>query len=265
MKKYLLYIILVLSALSCEETIEWDQKGEFTPRLVVDGMLTNKTDYNYVKLSFPVSTSGEIPKPVSGAFVAVTIDRVNFEVLEEDISKPGYYTPAEDIRGVVNKLYILYVSIGEYEFFAPAAMVPVAPLKEFSFYEYPADSGLYKIIFYESSNASMIRYIAEYNDSESGDLHQTIFYHYNLSTVDVNEFYKPAKESLSFPVNTRIIRMKYSLAPDHEKYIRSLLSETEWKGGWFDLMPGNLHTNISTGGVGYFAASSLVIDTVYFE
>ena len=265
MQKYLLYIILLLSALSCEETIEWEQKGEYAPRLVVDGMLTNRTGYNYVKLSFPVSTSGEIPKPVSGALVAVATDGINFEILEEDISNPGYYTPADDIRGVVNRFYGLYISIAEYEFFAQAAMIPVVPLQEFSFYEYPSESGSYRVIFQESNSASMIRYIAEYNSPETGDPIQTLFYHYNLSTVDVNEFFKPAKESLSFPANTRIIRMKYSLAPDHEKYIRSLLSETEWKGGWFDLMPGNLHTNLSSGGVGYFGASSLVIDTVYFE
>ena len=265
MNKILLYIVLIFITLSCEEAIDWDQQGEFTPRLVVDAMLTNKADYNYVKLSLPVSTSGEIPSPVSGAEVSFTINGVDFVIMEEDVSSPGYYLPVEDVRGVVNKLYTLNISIAEYEFSARASMVPVVPLQDFSFYEDPLEAGYYRINFPGSNVASMIRYIAEYNDPDTNELIETIFYHYNLSTVDVNQFFKPVKEILSFPANTTIIRNKYSLSPDHEKYIRSLLSETEWKGGWFDLMPGNLHTNLSTGGVGYFGASSLLVDTVYFE
>ncbi|MCK4922075.1 MAG: DUF4249 family protein [Bacteroidales bacterium] len=265
MRKYIIYIILILSLFSCEEAIEWEQKGEFTPRLVVDAMITNKAGYNYVKLTLPVSQSGEVPNIVSGANVAVRTDETDFVLFTEDPINPGYYSPESNIRGVVNQFYLLYIAKDQYEFYATAAMIPVVPLSDIQYYEDQQNPGNYRIIFPESNNPSMIRYIADFTDFSTGTSQQSVFYNYNLSTVDVNEFFKPAKESLSFPANTRIIRMKYSLAPDHERYIRSLLSETEWKGGWFDVMPGNLHTNLSAGGVGYFGASSLVIDTVFFE
>lgn len=50
MKKAIVYIGLFLSLISCEELIEWDQKGFFVPRLVVEAFITNQPGYNYVKL-----------------------------------------------------------------------------------------------------------------------------------------------------------------------------------------------------------------------
>ena len=92
-----------------------------------------------------------------------------------------------------------------------------------------------------------------------------IFYSYTLSTIDVNQLFKPAVENLSFPAGAMVIRTKYSLSPDHERFLRSLLSETDWRGGWFDVMHGNLHTNLNNGAVGFFAACSVVQDTTYIE
>ncbi|MCF8381017.1 MAG: DUF4249 domain-containing protein [Bacteroidales bacterium] len=265
MRNKLLYILIVISLYSCEEPLDWEQKSELNPRLVVEGIVTNITGQNYVKLSFPVSQSGSTPRAVSGAVVALTNDGTSFEYFQEDSLNPGLYIPGDNFRTVVNQFYLLYISVGDYEFYARASMIPVVPLKKFLYYKDSENPGNYRILFPQSDDPSMIRYIADYYDSVSTNVIRSVFYHYNLSTIDVNEFFKPAKESLSFPSNTRVIRMKYSLAPDHEKYIRSLLSETEWKGGWFDVLPGNLPTNLSQGGVGYFGACSLVIDTVYFN
>jgi hypothetical protein len=47
----------------------------------------------------------------------------------------------------------------------------------------------------------------------------------------------------------------------HAAFIRTLLSETEWRGGLFDVQPGNVQTNLSEGAVGYFAVSTVVGDS----
>ena len=55
-----------------------------------------------------------------------------------------------------------------------------------------------------------------------------------------------------------MIQRKYSLSPQHEEFIRSLLVETQWHGGNFDIEEGNVHTNLSEGALGFFGACSVI-------
>ena len=262
MKKILRYIILLIVILtgSCEEPIDCNPEKQFVPRLVVEAFLTNQPGYNYVKLTLPVFFPGDQPRSVTGAIVVLS-DGENQHLLREDAKSPGIYITEESVRGVVNKIYALYIKVDSYEFIAHAAMIPVGPLGEFSYRE--TSDGSYIINPSGGSDPSMIRYIVEWADSTGN--REAVFYHYRLESVDVNEFFKPSAETLTFPSGAKLVRQKYSLTPDHQQYIRSLLSETEWKGGWFDVLPGNLHTNLSAGAVGYFAACSVVADTVWIE
>ena len=264
MKKYIIAILIILFAESCEKPVSWKLDDPITPRLVVEGMLTNKPGLNYVRLSLPVRNPNSAPLPVSGATVVI-IDGDDHHFLTEDQNEPGLYLTEPSMQGVINRIYWLYIAVGEYEFAAGAYMVPVSPLQEFISYEDPANPGYYRIYPGDSNTPSYTEYHVEWQDQSSGLLKESVFYSFTLSTIDVSQFFKPASENLSFPSDARVIRTKYSLSPDHEKYLRSLLSETEWRGGWFDVMHGNLHTNLNNGAVGFFAASSVVRDTVYFN
>jgi hypothetical protein len=78
----------------------------------------------------------------------------------------------------------------------------------------------------------------------------------------VNEIFKPAKEDFSFPVNSVVIRKKYSVSPAYRAFLRSVLSETEWRGGLFDVDRANATTNLSAGAVGFFAVTTVLTDTM---
>lgn len=262
-KKYI-PILLIISLSACEEPVNWQLDDHITPRLVVEGMLTNGAALNYVRLSLPLRNPNKAPQAVSNATVIIT-DGDNYHLLAEDENEPGLYQTEPSVRGVINKIYLLYIAFGDYEFTAGAHMVPVSSLMEFRFFRDPAVPGHFRILPGESSTPAYTEYLVEWQDDSTGNYMNSLFYTYTLSTLDVSQFFKPDAEILSFPADARIIRTKYSLSHDHEKYIRSLLSETEWRGGWFDVMHGNLHTNLSNGAVGFFAASSVVRDTVYFE
>jgi hypothetical protein len=163
-------------------------------------------------------------------------------------------------------MYRLGVKVMSREFSALARMVPVTPI---GLFRYTADNSR-EGYFFITEPVSAIPALTEYEVSwevpgNPGERDTSVLRYYTLSTVDVNQFFKPAGTKHSFPANSQIIRRKYSLAPDYERFIRSLLSETEWKGGWFDVLPGNLHTNLTPGALGYFAACSVVTDTVRFE
>jgi hypothetical protein len=88
---------------------------------------------------------------------------------------------------------------------------------------------------------------------------------YWLNNVDVNEAFSPEKEKIKFPKQTLIFRKKYSLTDEHQEFLRSLLIETEWRGGIFDVQQGNVLTNLTNGAIGYFAVCMVVSDTAVVE
>lgn len=261
-----IFILFVLVLASCEEPLNWPANESVIPRLVVEGFVTNNPDLNYVRLSLPVTSPDQLPLAISGANVAV-LHSGGSVLLTESPGEPGHYTPESPVNGVVGEGYRLYVSIGEYEFLSdPAWMLPVYQMKDLRYYEVESFPGYYIINPLDSDEPSFIEYHVKYENPElANDTIHKLFYSYTLRTVDVNQFFKPDSERLVFPEGAMVIRTKYSLAPDHEKFIRSLLSETDWKGGWFDVSPGNLHTNMSEGAVGYFGACSVLRDTIFLK
>lgn len=52
---------------------------------------------------------------------------------------------------------------------------------------------------------------------------------------------------------------KLSVSAAHYDYLRAFFSETDWKGSVFSTIPGNLPTNLSSGGGGFFFASDVTI------
>jgi hypothetical protein len=99
-------------------------------------------------------------------------------------------------------------------------------------------------------------------ENVSDSISQSLLYYYTLQTLDVNEIFAPQKETVYFPAGTQIVERKFSLAPKYADFIRSLLAETEWRGGYFDVAQDNVRSNLSDGAVGFFAACSVVSDTL---
>ena len=83
---------------------------------------------------------------------------------------------------------------------------------------------------------------------------------YDLKSIDVNEIYKPGKEQFLFPAGATVTRKKYSVSPAYRTFLRSVLSETEWRGGVFDVDRANATTNLSKGAIGFFAVTTVVSD-----
>jgi hypothetical protein len=85
--------------------------------------------------------------------------------------------------------------------------------------------------------------------------------YYILDNHDINAIFSPDKKQLYFPEGTMLIRKKYGLTESHQEFIRSLLMESDWSGGMFDVQHGNLESNLSEGALGYFGACMVVSDT----
>jgi hypothetical protein len=251
--------------MSCEKQTTWQVEGNSDLKLIVEGEITNENRQHLVKLTLPVSLLNEPVKPASGAVVRI-IDRSNIWSFTESPANSGLYYSDSTIIGGIDLRYNLVVRYKSDIFTAHSRMVPVSPLKSLKYEQVSDSTGFYQFVYEESSEPSMLEVYVDwsnlngYNTIDSLKRKAKLIF-YTLETVDVSEFFRPEQEKIYFPKGATIIRKKYSLNDDEQEFIRSLLLETTWRGGRFDVIPDNVITNLSEGAAGYFGAYTVVTDT----
>lgn len=262
MKGILKYLLIILTAVSCEEEIRWDLSTREIPVVVVEGMITNERIPHQVRLTRPVTELNAIPVPVSGALVTIH-DPDTSLILREYPAGSGIYL-TDSFRAVFGRIYKLVISINDMEYSAETEMVPVTSLDSLDYSLADNSGGYYKLNLYDTDEPSMTEYYLDWSQlpgfTDDNSCRAKIIY-YSLNTIDVGEMFKPESEQVIFPAGTIVYRKKYSMNEAHAGFIRTLLSETEWRGGLFDVQPGNVQTNLSEGAVGYFSASTVVADS----
>ncbi len=261
MKTPKIFLIFVMLLIACEERIELSLQSEDTRLIAVEGMLTNENINHKIKLSLPYQSINGKSLPVSGAVVFVAEGNSTTYTLSEQPAGSGeYYTPP--FRAVFGEVYTLYIQYQNKEYFAQDSSVPVEPLTEL---DYRRVGEEYTINLNQTGQgANYIDHSITWKNTaaclpDESCEGRIIFY--DLKTIDVNEIYKPAKTDFLFPVGATIIRKKYSVSAAYRTFLRSVLSETEWRGGVFDVDRANGTTNLSAGAIGFFAVSSVVSDT----
>lgn len=261
MNRFVIYLMLLI-LFSCEERMDKPLKAIDSDLLIVEAVLTNEKMSHKIKLSHPYQESNGNDMPASGANVVVIEGNEKvYNAVESPQGSGDYYT--DEMTAVFGKQYLLFIQYAGKEFFAVAGSVPVEPMAELQYHK--AGDGLYQLQLNDSGESP--NYI-DYHVSWAGTpecqmeaLCEGRLIYYDLKTIDVNSLFKPDKEDFLFPVNSIIIRRKYSVSPDYKTYLRSVLSETEWRGGIFDVQRENVPTNLSNGAVGFFAVSTVLSDT----
>jgi len=261
-------IILLVTAqlilFSCnEEAIEWDLNTYRPDLLVVEGMITNEQKPHIVRITRPVADPSDTPEPVSRAVVAI-FDGSRASLLSE--TSPGIYQTEPRFRAVSNRLYTLYILHNGIEYRASSYMVKVNQLTPLRYHQVEDQPNRYELDLHETADASMLEiwldwsHLPAFQDLPSEETRARIVY-YTVKSIDVNEMFRPAKERIFFPQGTRVYRRKYSMNRYQEEFVRTLMAETEWRGGYFDVQPGNVKTNLSDGAAGYFSVSTVVADS----
>ena len=255
---------------SCTEKIEWDLKTQEEKIIVVEAKITNEVKRHEVRLTRPVLEMNGVPEPVTGADVRINDGRI-IHPLREDPSRPGTYLTAADFAGEVNKGYQLRIGTGDKLITAIAFMRAVTPFQFMRPYQVQAIPKLYEVYVSNSENGPAIvrmeldwSHIAGY-DTLTQDENHALIYHYTLNSVDVNRIFSPDREHVRFPPGTIVIREKESVSREYEEFLRGILSETDWRGGVFDVLPGNALSNLTEGAIGYFTATEVIRDTVVIE
>jgi len=264
MTRLTVFVLFFLLLISCEEVTEWDINAQENELIVVEALITNELKSHTIRLARPVDELNDVPEPVSGAFVAVRSGN-DAAVFQEFPQGSGMYY-SDTVQAVINRNYLLYINYQDKEYTASAEMVPVTPLKSLNYRMVDEDRGLYEINFQDSNEPSIKEYwiswghLPEYQDLPQEETLAKTF-HYSLSSIDVNQSFAPEKEKIRFPAGSVVLRKKYSLSDDHQAFLRTFLSETEWRGSVFDIQQGNVLTNLSEGAVGFFAVSTVISDT----
>ena len=260
--------LLPLLFLSCEEQTEWELDTNVPKVIVVEGVLTNERKAHEIRISRPMTDPNGIPQPVSGALVVIYEINPTGDFTAHRVRQiqPGRYITDTTLRAEFFKLYQLYILYQGQEYRGDSYMVRVDSLKPLKYQQIPGREFWYELILQESNNPSMVEinlnwgHLPGFRNLPREETRASIIY-YTVKSIDVNKIFKPAKERVPFPVGTRAYRRQYSMNQWQEDFVRSLMAETEWRGGLFDVQPGNVRTNLSAGAVGYFSVSQVVADT----
>jgi len=252
-KRYIiLYLLLCVLPVACEEVTDFPLTTEDSNLVVVEGILTNENINHRIKLTRPYKTQNETPEAIAGAVVTLKDENSTYMLAESPAGSGEYYTP--QMRAVTGRIYTLTIEYNEKEYTAQDSAVPVEALDAI---QYTKTGDAYELVFNPSGEEpNFIEYTIAVNNSTTGRL-----VYYDLKTLDVNEIYKPDKDNYTFPAGATVIRKKYSVSTEYRAFLRSMLSETEWRGGVFDVQRDNVSTNLSEGAVGFFAVSTVVADT----
>ena len=259
----------LLVASGCTEEIDWELKYQEEDLIVVEGKITNEAKAHEVKLSYPVFERNATPEPASGAVVEINDGRV-IHSLSEDRSRAGTYLTDPGFAGEVGRGYQLRIRIGDKRIRAVAFMREVLPFQFMRPYPVQQDPLLYEVYISDENGPAIVRleldwsHVPGYEGLPADETHALI-YHYTLGSVDVNRIFAPDREHVRFPPGTIVYREKESVSREYEEFLRGILSETDWRGGIFDVLPGNARSNLPEGAVGYFTAGEVIRDTVVID
>lgn len=264
----LLTAVFAIISGSCEREVNWPLETNNPDLIVVEGNITNENKNHEIRLSRPFTDPNGFAPAVSGADLIVS-SADGVVSFYEDILRPGVYVSDQKFAGKPGRIYSLLISYQDEIISAKAGMVPGA---DFVFLRYIRHSNtkLFRIVWvantYNARRAAMYEIqldwsgVAGYEHLPKDSTTARLIY-YTLPTLDVNQIFAPALETVLFPPGTIITETRYSLTDEHAGYIRALLSETAWQGGYFNSASANLPTNLSGNGIGYFGACAVTTKT----
>jgi hypothetical protein len=218
-----------------------------------------------ITLSKPVAGVNEHPQPVRGATVLVSSNQLT-HTFHEAPTQPGTYLSDKAFTGVRNKTYSLLVTSGNKVYSAKAVL---ASPEEFVVVKYEKDiiDNKYRFskvpVTYNPLKLAMYELQLDWSSvpgyqNENPDSCRAKLFYYTLPTIDVSEVFAPGIENVTFPSGTVITERRYSLTDEHAAFIRAILLETTWQGGYFNTAPANVPTNLSQGASGFFGACGVV-------
>jgi hypothetical protein len=242
----------------CIEEIKIDELvGPTSGRLVVEGLITDQFMAHQVRLTrvnnaLPVNPALTVP----GAKVTIA-DGDNTWILSEQTEGSGIYVTDAQVRGEAGKTYTLTVAIGAETYYASDTMEPADEFDEHDTYlrDYmgKGSNGYYlggPLVLYGDDLPGRITYEVKDMPVDS------ILTYYSFPGVDPDNVFPTFTEQIFFKPGSELKQTKYSLSRKHYLFIRAMLLEVKYYGGFVGSVRANVPTNLSEGALGFFGASA---------
>ena len=270
-KTILLILIIAIITGGCEEKADKVFPVDVPDTIVVEAILTNENHNQEIKITRPVANQNQTSAPASGAEVTLSNGNQSTECTES-VDNPGVYFSDISFSAALGQTYYLSITFEGKKYTSETTIVPVLPLNPLTYIPSNNNDSLYKIGWvasdYDAETQNMYEIEIDWSHLpgyQNADSTKAKLFYYTFKTLDVIMLFHPDMEEVFFPKGSIIIERKYSLTDDYAEYLRALNAETVWQGSLFDEARGNLPSNISNGGLGFFAACSVVTDTIIVE
>lgn len=282
-------------AACAEEEIDLKlENAEMPYQIVVHGGVYSIYGKQFIKLTKPVKFSVERTLPAKGAQIEVTDGQNTYQYYETD--EPGEYKSNDKFAGEVGKVYTLKIEYEGKTYFASDSMVAT---EEITLDEFPVDEMKYtqfdhyifdpNINDYTDSVETMKRVDFHMSDHYFGSSKATIWMAWgsghskNLMPqpkwlVIGNKYFShkgtppqgvyPMMSGLSgfgCEIGDSLELIKMTMSESYYSYQISRFNLTDWSGGMFSTVLGNVKTNLSKGATGYFCACDVKIRYYSFD
>lgn len=261
----LVYLLGCLLFLGCEEKSEWATTPDQEPTLVVEALLTNEFKQQEIRLSLSQSQINTPPTPVSDASLFVSANGNLFEFAEA-VDAPGIYKSMIPFSVSSGHTHQLTINWEGKIYKSASTLSTVAVLPEITFLPAAGDSTKLRIVedipLYSEFEQAMYQFNIDWS-AQTGDLaDQAQVYLYTFSDFHINEVQPPTKEPVRFPYNSEVIVRKYGLDEEFARFLLAVQVSTTLDGNLFYSSSSSVPSNISNGGLGYFATCAVVTDTL---
>lgn len=273
---HILFIFIGFAALtSCTERVDIVLEQEYT-KLVVEGYLTPSGEtFRYVHLTTTAGYfSNEPPPQVSGATISIE-EGDQVYLFSENMGKPGYYLPPDDLLPEQEKTYLLKIDLAEeiagVDYFeATETMPPLSSNFDSIRTVYDPDFEYWAIEFYGYDPPETNFYM--FNALRNGDLITDTIWKVNVTDdVLINGNYIYGAYVMFFDgedlnPGDEFTLITSSITEEYYNYVIELQTEISPSIPLFSGPPANVSTNISEGAVGYFATfPSSTMETIVVD
>jgi len=245
----LLFVALIYS--SCEKVIDIDVKDS-DPSLVIEGVISNRTDTQFVKItsSVPVGESSNF-SGVSGAVVTVKDqDGIVYTFRER---APGIYS-ARRLRGIPGRTYALKVVYDGKEYNATSSMPAQVTIDSIGFQSttiFNTSRTSLELMFRDPPGIkNYYRFVLSINNIKTNSI-----FVYNDDFTDGNQVKRDLFDvDIDLKKGDRVTVEMQCIDPFIYRYWFGL-DQNRNRGG-ASVTPANPVSNISNGALGYFSAQT---------
>ncbi|HEY5746893.1 MAG TPA: DUF4249 family protein [Chryseolinea sp.] len=276
MKNIFFVLLFAIVFVSCDRPIHLNL-NESQVRVIIEGQVTNRAGYQYVKLSRSVDfyQTGALPK-ITNATVSVKDSEGN-EVMfihnpNNKADSIGYYLPQTPFLGVIGMDYHLRVDVDGEIYEADDHLYPVTSVDSLA-YRIDDDekddpktaNKFYEVLIYaKEPHPSKDYYLFKFYRNDSLKLYNDTDIYYtddealgeSINGISTPIFYAPGDKATIEAYS--LSRTGYVFYDDLQKLLTN-------DGGMFNQPPANSRTNLSNGALGFFQASAINSASIVVE